>query len=62
MTRQGRVVVLQNHGWSWKIMIVDRKSWIVMQNHESFGKSYNRLTIETVNTFLNDSKKSKFKI
>tara|TARA_B100000674_G_scaffold449574_1_gene418865 strand:+ start:358 stop:1056 length:699 start_codon:yes stop_codon:yes gene_type:complete len=34
----------------------------IIEKIESFGKSYNRLTIETVNTFLNDSKKSKFKI
>tara|TARA_B100001093_G_scaffold473243_1_gene496990 strand:- start:26 stop:724 length:699 start_codon:yes stop_codon:yes gene_type:complete len=29
---------------------------------EKFGKSFNQLTIETVNAFLVDSKKSKFKI
>ena len=34
----------------------------IIEKIEGFGKSYNRLTIETVNTFLNDSKKSKFKI
>ena len=28
----------------------------------NFGKSYNKLTIETVKNFLEDSKKSKFKI
>ena len=33
----------------------------IIEKIEGFGKSYNRLTIETVKTFLNDSKKSKFK-
>ena len=29
---------------------------------EKFGKSFNQLSLETVKGFLNDSKKSKFKI
>ncbi len=33
----------------------------IIEKIEGFGKSYNLLTIETVKTFLNDSKKSKFK-
>ena len=33
----------------------------IIEKIEGFGKSYNVLTIETVKTFLNDSKKSKFK-
>ena len=34
----------------------------IIEKIEDFGKSYNRLTLETVRTFLIDSKKSKFKI
>ena len=34
----------------------------IIEKIESFGKSFNQLTIETVKTFLIDSKKSKFKI
>ena len=34
----------------------------IIEKIEKFGKSYNQLTIETVKAFLNDSKKSKFKI
>ena len=34
----------------------------IIEKIENFGKSYNRLTLETVKTFLTDSKKSKFKI
>ena len=34
----------------------------IIENIEKFGKSFDFLTIETVKTFLNDSKKSKFKI
>ena len=34
----------------------------VVEKIEKFGKSFNRLTIETVRAFLIDSKKSKFKI
>jgi len=34
----------------------------LIEKIEKFGKSFNQLTIETVNAFLNDSKKSKFKI
>ena len=29
---------------------------------EKFGKSFNRLSLETVKSFLKDSKKSKFRI
>ena len=34
----------------------------IIEKIEKFGKSFNELTIETVKAFLNDSKKSKFKI
>ncbi|WP_440913072.1 transaldolase family protein [Candidatus Pelagibacter sp.] len=34
----------------------------LIEKIEKFGKSYNQLTVETVKTFLIDSKKSKFKI
>ena len=34
----------------------------IIDKIENFGKSYNDLTLETVKTFLIDSKKSKFKI
>ena len=35
---------------------------VVIEKIEKFGKSFNQLTIETVKTFLLDSKKSNFKI
>jgi transaldolase len=34
----------------------------IIKQIASFGKSFNQLTLETVKGFLNDSKKSKFKI
>ena len=34
----------------------------IIESIKKFGKSYNQLTIDTVQTFLIDSKKSKFKI
>ena len=34
----------------------------IIEKIENFGKSYKELTVETVKGFLNDSKKSKFKI
>ena len=34
----------------------------IIDKIENFGKSLKKLTIETVETFLTDSKKSKFKI
>ena len=34
----------------------------IIEKIENFGKSFNKLTIETVKNFLIDSKKSKFKI
>ena len=34
----------------------------IIEKIENFGKTYNRLTSETVKTFLKDSKKAKFKI
>ena len=34
----------------------------IIESIKKFGKSYNQLTIDTVRTFLMDSKKSKFKI
>jgi len=34
----------------------------IIEKIEKFGKSYSQLTKETVNGFLVDSKKSKFKI
>ena len=34
----------------------------IIEKIEKFGKSYNELTLETVKTFLVDSKKSNFKI
>ena len=34
----------------------------IIEKIEGFGKSYNQLTLETVKTFLIDSRKSKFKI
>ena len=34
----------------------------IIESIKKFGKSYNQLTIDTVKTFLEDSKKSKFKI
>ena len=35
---------------------------LIIKKIENFGKSFEKLTIETVKTFLIDSKKSKFKI
>ena len=35
---------------------------VIIEKIENFGKSFNKLTIETVKGFLNDSKRSKFKI
>jgi len=35
---------------------------VIIEKIENFGKSFDQLTKETVNTFLIDSKKSKFKI
>ena len=35
---------------------------LIIEKIEKFGKSFNKLTTETVKAFLNDSKKSKFKI
>ena len=34
----------------------------IIDKINSFGKSFNALTLDTVNGFLKDSKKSKFKI
>ena len=34
----------------------------IIEKIENFGKTFNKMTIETVEAFLNDSKKSKFKI
>ena len=34
----------------------------IIQKIEKFGKSFNQLTVDTVKTFLEDSRKSKFKI
>jgi transaldolase len=34
----------------------------IIDKIEKFGKSFNQLTLETVSSFLSDSKKSKFKI
>ena len=34
----------------------------IIEKIEKFGKSYNSLTLDTVKTFLTDSKKSKFKL
>ena len=34
----------------------------IIEKIEKFGKSFNQLTIETVRSFLDDSKKSKFQI
>ena len=34
----------------------------IIEKIEKFGKTFNQLTKETVNAFLIDSKKSKFKI
>ena len=34
----------------------------IIEKIEKFGKSYNQLTLETVKTFITDSRKSKFKI
>ena len=34
----------------------------IIEKIELFGKSFNQLTVQTVKTFLSDSKKSKFKI
>ena len=34
----------------------------IIDKIESFGKTYNKLTLETVKNFLNDSNKSKFRI
>ena len=34
----------------------------IIEKIEKFGKSFNRLSLETVKGFLKDSKKSKFKI
>ena len=35
---------------------------IIIEKIQKFGKSFEKLTIETVKAFLIDSKKSKFKI
>ena len=34
----------------------------IIEKIEKFGKSYNKLTIDTVKGFLNDSKKSNYKL
>ena len=34
----------------------------IIEKIQKFGKSYNKLTTETVRTFLTDSRKSRFKI
>ena len=34
----------------------------IIEKIEKFGKTFNQLSIETVKGFLNDSKKSKFRI
>ena len=34
----------------------------VIENIENFGKSFSSMTLDTVKGFLNDSKKSKFKL
>ena len=34
----------------------------IIEKIEKFGKTFDKLTIETVKSFLTDSKKSKFKI
>ena len=34
----------------------------IIEKIQKFGKSFNQLTVETVKTFLQDSKKSRFKI
>ena len=34
----------------------------IIEKIQKFGKSFSQLTVETVKTFLEDSKKSKFKI
>ena len=35
---------------------------LIIEKIQNFGKSFDQLTIETVNGFLKDSKKSKYKI
>jgi len=35
---------------------------VIIQKIENFGKTYNKLTIETVKNFLKDSEEAKFKI
>ena len=35
---------------------------LIIEKIEQFGKTFDQLTKETVNNFLNDSKKSNFKI
>ncbi len=35
---------------------------LIIEKIEKFGKNFNQLTVETVKTFLNDSKRSNFKI
>ena len=34
----------------------------IIEKIENFGKSFNQLTLETIKNFLEDSKKSNFKI
>ena len=34
----------------------------IIEKIQNFGKSFNKLTVETVKAFLADSKKSKFRI
>ena len=43
-------------------MSFDYYSPSIIDKIENFGKSFKKLTIETVKAFLLDSKKSKFKI
>ena len=50
---------LQSRQLGCQIITVPPK---IIQKIEKFGKSFNQLTIDTVKTFLEDSRKSKFKI
>ena len=52
------------------ITIYNQNNWVdiitvppsIIEKIEKFGKSFNQLTLETVRGFLNDTRKSKFKI
>ena len=60
MGKRKRTLQLSSSEKNW--MSYYHSAPAIIEKIESFGKSYNQLSLETVRTFLTDSKKSKFKI